>query len=716
MERRLRRPRRADEVAPAPALAPQPSLLPVTRRAGSTTASSSTAPSIATRTRASPSRNKPPTVVPVAEPAPRTRRSSRPRSSLAAPLAGYVGLKGAPKVPTPIRELAEVNSSPRSSLPIAMTTNTSSRAPNKSLNTSSTNSKNYSSSSTTTTSTTTVTERIEIRAEGDGEVDTDSLRKRLTERLRRSVSQTISNLAGTPGTPGTTNTEEGSRYSRSVSRSAYDDDKSSKRDYSTGEEDLDERDELEAVEEEEEEEFRSFNATRQSATPAAETAGGILAHAPREFGGWLGALLLLLAVPTAVYYLTWSCTARNACQFKALNPAVLLDWNYLTRQVFQQRVVLAFAAYQLVVFLLVALLPGRRVHLTRETYKFNSLGVAVTLLLAGGIAEYLKFPVVAFILRHYLRFCIYGLVSAFVAAAWSYWRVDTAKYNVLRQTLINDYGRTGSFVVDFALGRQLNPKWLGRVDWKQFYYRLSLVSSLLYAACYIYQTIVWPHKPQLTTQEGYLHVVRHYWHNVSYDAGTLLAAGCLLLYVLDAIVFEHHLSSSFELQYEGYGCLLLLRYAATPYLLSAVTKYFYEQRVPIACWYAPLGVVALLCFGLLVKRFSCAYKYKYRLNSQSPIFANAAAVQTYQGSRLLLSGMWGFVRQPNYLGDILALLALAAPMALRPAWPPLLGLGLIVLLLLHRATRANARNLARYHSSWHRYTSQVCHYILPWIY
>ncbi|KAH8316248.1 hypothetical protein KR067_002909 [Drosophila pandora] len=711
MERRLRRPRRTDELAPAASasasaapLSTQPSLLPVTRRAGSLTAAVASAPSgIATRTRTSPSRNKGPAAAPPSpELGPRTRRSSRPRSSVGPITGSSLPVKASAKVPTPIREVPEITSPGRlsaSSLPLALTTNTSSRAPNKSLNTSSVSSNNF--SSTTTTTSTTTTERIEIRAEGDSEVDTDSIRKRITERLRRSVSKTISNLAGTP----VTNTEEGSRYSRSVSRSVYDDEKSSKRSYSTGEEEEDE--------DLEEEQFRSFNATRQSATPAEISCRQV--KAPQEFGGWLGAFLLLLLVPTAVYYLSWSCTARNSCQFKSLNPAILLDWNYLSRQVFQTRVVGAFAAYQVVVFLLVALLPGRRVHLTRETYKFNSLGVAVTLLIAGGIAEYLKYPVVTFILRHYLRFCIYGLVGAFVAAAWSYWRVDTAKYNVLRQTLTNDYGRSGSFVVDFALGRQLNPKWLGRVDWKQFYYRLSLVSTLLYAACYIYQALVWPQKPQLT-EEGYLHVARYYWNNVNYDPGTLLSASCLVIYVLDAIIFEHHLSSSFELQHEGYGCLLLLRYAATPYLLTAVTKYFYEQRVPISCWYAPLGVVALLALGLLLKRFSCAYKYKYRLNSQSPIFANIETIHTYQGSRLLLAGTWGWVRQPNYLGDILALLALAAPLALRPAWPPLLGLSLIVLLLLHRATRANARNQARYHSSWHRYSSQVRHYILPRIY
>ncbi|XP_017018935.1 lamin-B receptor [Drosophila kikkawai] len=709
MDRRLRRPRRTDEVAGA-AGAPllqstQPSQLPVTRRTLTATATAATGP--ATRTRASPSRNKAP---PSPDLGPRTRRSSRPRSSVGPITGAPVPAKASIKVRTPIREVPEVPSpvrqSTNSSLPLTLTTNTSSRAPNKSFNTSSLNSGNYISSSSTTTTTTT-SERIEIRAEGDSEVDTDSLRKRITERLRRSVSKTISNLAGTP----VTNTEDGgSRYSRSVSRSVYDDEKSSKRSYSTGEEDIEEE------ELEEEEEFRSFNATRKSATPAEISCRQL--KAPQEFGGWLGAFLLLLLVPTAVYYLTWSCTARNACQLKHLNPRILLDVNYLTRQVFQPHVVAAFATYHVVAFVLVALLPGRRVHLTRETYKFNSLAVASTFLIAGGIAEYLKYPVVAFVLRHYLRFCIYGLIGAFVAAAWSYWLVDNAKYNVLRQTLTNDYGKSGSFVVDFALGRQLNPKWLGRVDWKQFYYRLSLVSTLLYAACYVYQTLVWPQKPQLAEQEGnvYLHVARYYWNNVNYDAGTLLSASCLILYVLDAIVFEHHLSSSFELQHEGYGCLLLLRYAATPYLLSSVTKYFYEQRVPIACWYAPIGVGALLCLGLLVKRYSCAYKYKYRLNAQSPIFANIETIHTYQGSRLLLSGMWGWVRQPNYLGDILALLALAAPMALRPAWPPVLGLALIVLLLLHRTTRANARNLARYHSSWQRYSTQVRSYILPKVY
>lgn len=697
MDRRLRRPRRMDDFVPTTTTAQ-------TRRS---VAANTAIPAPTTRTRASPSRNKvvaPPPDPALAELGPRTRRSSRPRSAAGQPTVAPTPVKATIKLPTPIKEINEVSSPFRtsSSLPFTLTTNTSSRAPNQMMATSSVNSPN---SSRTFSSSTTTTQRIEIRSEGGtgDDVDTESIRKRLTDRLRRSLSKTISNMAGTP----TPNTEDaGSRYSRSVSRSVYDDEKSSKRSYSTGEEDIEEEDEVEN------EEFRSFNATRQSVTPVGNVCRKL--QTPREFGGWPGALFLLLLVPSVVYYLTWSCTARNGCQFKRANLTALLDWNYLARQVFQTHVVGVFTAYQFVVFLLVALLPGRRVHLTRETYKFNGLGVCVTLLLAGGIAEYLKYPVVSFVLRHYLRFCIYGLMSAFVAATWSYWRVDTTKYNVLRQILANDYGRSGNFLVDFALGRQLNPKWLGRVDWKQYYYRLSLVSTLLYAACYIYQTLQWPQWPQ--AQEGYVYLMRYYWNNLNYDAGTLLAATSLLIYVLDALLFEHHLSCSFELQHEGYGCLLLLRYAATPYLLSSVSKYFYEQRVPISCCFAPYTAILLLLTGLCIKRYSCAYKYKYRLNSQHPMFANIETIHTYQGSRLLLSGLWGRLRQPNYLGDILALCALGAPMFLRPAWPPLLSLLLLILVLLHRATRTNARNQGRYHSSWHRYCTQVRYYILPKIY
>lgn len=118
MDRRLRRPRRTEDVSSGPLLAQskQPTLLPVTRRTGSVTAAAATATATAgpaTRTRASPSRNK---VVAPPSPdlGPRTRRSSRPRSSVG-PLTGSgsgssLPIKAAIKARTPIPEVSEVSS------------------------------------------------------------------------------------------------------------------------------------------------------------------------------------------------------------------------------------------------------------------------------------------------------------------------------------------------------------------------------------------------------------------------------------------------------------------------------------------------------------------------------------------------------------------------------------------------------------------------------
>lgn len=112
MDRRLRRPRRTDEVAGAGApllQSTQPSLLPVTRRTGTLTAAAAAAAAAgpATRTRASPSRNKAP---PSPDLGPRTRRSSRPRSSVGPMPATSLPAKAAIKVRTPIREVSEVSS------------------------------------------------------------------------------------------------------------------------------------------------------------------------------------------------------------------------------------------------------------------------------------------------------------------------------------------------------------------------------------------------------------------------------------------------------------------------------------------------------------------------------------------------------------------------------------------------------------------------------
>lgn len=533
--------------------------------------------------------------------------------------------------------------------------------------------------------------------------------------MRRSVSKTFSAAGGTETREGSytpsQHTEAESRYSRSVSRSIYDgDDRYSKAEFSDSE--ANERDEViaeenEAMLYEEDEHFKSFNVTN-----AGQPSFCRKLPVPKEFGGWFGAAILMLLTPVLVYYLQWCCTAQK-CEFKMPNLEGLLDKNYWFENIFEGQAVGVYLAFHFGIFVLSAFLFGRGVRLPGAVeYKFNALPMTLLFLLALGVAEYLKYPVADFIIKNYLRFGIYGLLNAYVVAWWAYIRSD-----MLRQkdvAVYNVYAKSGNILIDYALGRQLNPKWLGLVEFKQVFYKASLISTFMYAVCLIYKNVQVPWLPKET--EGGLEAFKFIVNHLKYDSTALLCAVMLLLYVMDSIVFEHHLASSFELQGEGFGCLLLLRYAATPYLWSAVAKYFYEHRTPLNCKFAVYVPLVVLILGLSLKRLSNAIKYKYRVQPNHAHFSNMETIHTFQGKRLLLGPIWGRLRQPNYLGDIIAIIALGLPLIMRFAWPPLVSLTLIVVLLVHRCFRVNARNTSRYHSSWVRYRSIARNYLIPKIF
>lgn len=587
-------------------------------------------------------------------------------------------------------------------MPTTLTTNTSTRAPGKITTTSST----QSSYSTTTQKT------VEIRNTSSSDIN------KLTDYIRRSVSKTFSSgeNAGSRETregsfTPSQHTEGESRYSRSLSRSVYDgDDRYSKAEFSDSE--TNDRDEV-IVEEndgivyEEDEHFKSFNATNMVQPSFCRKM-----PVPKEFGGWFGVTLLMILIPSLVYYLQWCCTPQM-CDFKMPNFQGILDKKYWFADIFNGQAVGTYLAYHFGIFVLSAFLFGRGVRLPGSVeYKFNALPMTIVFLLAFGVAEYLKYPVADFVVKNYLRFGIYGLLNAYVVAMWAYVRSDMLKQK--DAALYNAYAKSGNILVDYALGRQLNPKWLGMVEFKQVFYKASLISTLMYAVCLIYKNIQVPWLPK--DNQGGLEATTYIISHLKYDATALLCAAMLLLYVLDSIVFEHHLASSFELQGEGFGCLLLLRYAATPYVLSAVAKYYFEHRTPLNCKFSAYISLLVLILGLGLKRISNAIKYKYRVQPNHPHFSNMESIHTFQGKRLLLGPVWGRLRQPNYLGDIIAIVALGLPLAMRFAWPPLACLTLIVMLLIHRCFRVNARNTSRYHSSWVRYRSIARDYLVPKIF
>lgn len=526
---------------------------------------------------------------------------------------------------------------------------------------------------------------------------------KLTDFIRRSVSKTFStSQRGGSQTPST----HLSRVSRSISQSNYDDGDYSKMEFSDSEE----------------ENFRSINMTTKSSyTPLFERTSSAFCRkieVPKEFGGLLGASLLLLIVPVLAYYLPWCCR-KKACEFKQPNLSTLLDLKYVEK-IFNGQAVGSYVAYNSGVFVLSAALFGRFVRLPSDRpgfgYYFNGLPIAVLVTLAFGIAEYLKCPVAEFIVRHYLRFSLFSLLNALFVAMWCYVR---SNYIGSPDLLMNPYAKTGRFIVDFCLGRQVNPKWFRSVDIKQVCYKMCWISTLLLAEIYILKNVQLPAKPVEALKEtetivGSLPIlIKFYAENVKFDLTSLIASLMLLTYALDNLIFEHHLASSFELQHEGLGALVLLRYAATPFLLNIVPKYLFEHK-PVALPNWAMIVMALVFLtGLVLKRTSNKIKYQYRINPNLATFNEIETVHTFQGRRLLLGSLWGRVRQPNHAGEILMLLSFAVPLCFKFTWPPLVSILLFVGFLLHRAVRVSTRNSSRYHSSWVRYCMKVRNLVVP---
>lgn len=89
------------------------------------------------------------------------------------------------------------------------------------------------------------------------------------------------------------------------------------------------------------------------------------------------------------------------------------------------------------------------------------------------------------------------------------------------------------------------------------------------------------------------------------------------------------------------------------------------------------------------------------------------AIPTTQGKKLLVSGFWGIVRHPNYLGDIIIQLSFV-PFVL---WsPPILAFLFSIFFLVHRAKRDHSRCKQKYGAAWDRYCNKVKYVLVPKVY
>lgn len=452
-----------------------------------------------------------------------------------------------------------------------------------------------------TTSTTTST-RVKVENQSNNKDSIDlakvaaSYRAAVQEKLER-LSQRL-----TPTPSGSRRTD-----SRSVSRSIFDDDERRSR----SEENSD-------VEKESAyENFEKYKPVFSESNTYLHRSEARNTLSNSEFGGSVGALLLIILWCFGGFFVQFICT-RQLCDYKADRVEKLKSLGtYLNMEAG-----VLYIAYTWGVIIVSALPIGSIVRVSdrgNQTFVFNGFLTAVLTVSLIVACEYFGYPALKLITRNYQRLLSISIVNALTLSVWFYIR---SKYvPVFRQ---NPFARSGRFLSDFFIGKEINPHWLEIVNIKLVLYRISIVAMLIFNGLFIYKNLKFTPLPE-SGANGTLTWIEAGWHTyetVAFDPVALLIATLLVVYALDLLVFESHLTNSFELQCEGVGACLILRYALYPHLSSLIAKYTLEHSIAgVPNWTLALIAILFMC-GLCLKRGSNRVKHQYRLNAAHPKFSS----------------------------------------------------------------------------------------------
>ncbi|XP_015685632.1 delta(14)-sterol reductase-like, partial [Protobothrops mucrosquamatus] len=119
--------------------------------------------------------------------------------------------------------------------------------------------------------------------------------------------------------------------------------------------------------------------------------------------------------------------------------------------------------------------------------------------------------------------------------------------------------------------------------------------------------------------------------------------------------------------------------------------------------------------GYSIFRGANSQKNTFRRNPADPRVTGLRTIPTATGRRLLVSGWWGFVRHPNYLGDLIMAFAWSLPCGFTHILPYFYII-YFTLLLAHRDARDEHQCLRKYGLAWHEYCRRVPYRIFPYLY
>ncbi|KAM9241310.1 delta(14)-sterol reductase LBR isoform 3-T5 [Leptosomus discolor] len=258
------------------------------------------------------------------------------------------------------------------------------------------------------------------------------------------------------------------------------------------------------------------------------------------------------------------------------------------------------------------------------------------------------------------------------------------------------YRINGYFVYDFFTGHELNPR-IGNFDLKYFCeLRPGLIGWVVINLAML--------------------LAEMKIHNQSTPSLSMILVNSFqLLYVVDALWNEEAILTTMDITHDGFGFMLAFGDLVwVPFVYSLQAFYLVVHPTAIS-WPAAAAITVLNCIGYYIFRSANSQKNSFRRNPADPKLAYLKFIPTATGKGLLVTGWWGFVRHPNYLGDIIMALAWSLPCGFNHILPYFYVIYFICL-LVHREARDEHHCKQKYGLAWERYCQRVPYRIFPYIY
>ncbi|XP_010836343.1 PREDICTED: delta(14)-sterol reductase isoform X2 [Bison bison bison] len=173
--------------------------------------------------------------------------------------------------------------------------------------------------------------------------------------------------------------------------------------------------------------------------------------------------------------------------------------------------------------------------------------------------------------------------------------------------------------------------------------------------------------------------------------------------------------TTMDIIHDGFGFMLAFGDLAwVPFTYSLQAQFLLYHPQPLG-WPLASFICLINAVGYYIFRGANSQKNTFRKNPSDPRVADLETISTATGRRLLVSGWWGMVRHPNYLGDLIMALAWSLPCGVFHLLPYFYFL-YFTALLVHREDRDERQCRQKYGLAWHEYCRRVPYRIVPYVY